>query len=169
MNYSFPKEEIMSYRSFSLIPGITDSLFSDRFDRMDKLFSRLTGDTPLSDSPAYNLIQTDDTHYHLTVSVPGYQEKNLNILLQNGQLTITGKHDVMPKEKNHVKWLHKGILEDNFSLSFHLHNRLKVQSANLDYGLLKLQLEYEIPEDEKPQKISIGKTNNTNRIIPHQQ
>lgn len=156
----------MTYRSFSLIPGITDNLFSDRLDRMDKLFTRLTGDIPLSNSPAYNLIQTDDTHYHLTVSVPGYQEKNLNILLQNGQLIITGKHE-LKKENTHVKCLHKGILCDDFSLSFNLHNRLKVQTANLDYGLLKLELEYEIPEHEKPQTISIGKTNNTNRIIPH--
>ncbi|WWO95265.1 MAG: Hsp20 family protein [Candidatus Dasytiphilus stammeri] len=153
----------MTYRSaFSLIPGIiTDNLFSDRLDRMDRLFSRLTGDTPLSDSPCYNLIQIDDNHYSLTISVPGYKEKDLDITLQNGQLTITGKHECKNKGKNkedrkNVRWLHKGFSSaDQFSLSFNLHNRVKVQSAVLENGLLKLELEYEIPEEHKPHKITI--------------
>ncbi|WWP02491.1 MAG: Hsp20 family protein [Candidatus Dasytiphilus stammeri] len=152
----------MAYRSFSLIPGITDNLFSDRFDRMDRLFSRLTGDVPLTDTPAYNLSQPDDNHYHLTISVPGYQEGELEILLQNGLLTINGKHKKNQQDLNEKKcnFLHKGISCENFSLSFNLHNRIKVQSANLEYGLLKLILEYEIPEAEKPYKIKIGQKNN---------
>lgn len=164
----------MTYRSFSLIPGITDNLFSDRFDRMDRLFSRLTGDVPLSDSPSYNLIQIDETHYSLTVSVPGYKEEDLDILLQNGQLTISGKHECkgkdqgkMTEDRKNVKWLHKGICLDEFSLSFNLNNRVKVQSALLENGLLKLELEYEIPEEYKPQKITIESHNN-NRIMQHQ-
>lgn len=167
----------MTYRSFSLIPGITDNLFSDRFDRMDRLFSRLTGDVPLSDSPCYNLIQMDENHYSLTVSVPGYKEKELDITLQNGQLTITGKHDCkdkgkMKEDRKNVKWLHKGISCDEFSLSFNLHNRVKVQSALLENGLLKLELEYEIPEEHKPQKITIENkvdSNSNNRIMKHEQ
>ncbi|WWP00611.1 MAG: Hsp20 family protein [Candidatus Dasytiphilus stammeri] len=158
----------MVYRSFSVIPGITDNIFSDRFDRMDKLFSRLTGDAPLSDFPSYNLFQTNENHYHLIVSVPGYKEKELDISLQNGQLTISGKHEKeSSKDKSHVKWLHQGISCDDFSLSFNLHNRVKVQSANLENGLLKLELKYEIPEEEKPQKINIGKIDDKNHVIEH--
>ncbi|WP_442890807.1 hypothetical protein [Arsenophonus sp. PmNCSU2021_1] len=49
----------MVYRSFSLIPMLSDNLLSDRFTQMDKLFSRITGEKPLSEMPTYNLYQKD--------------------------------------------------------------------------------------------------------------
>ncbi|MEX3098795.1 Hsp20 family protein [Serratia ureilytica] len=159
----------MAYRPLSLIPGITSSLFSDRFDRMDNLFSRLTGEQPLADSPAYNLLQQDETHYTLTVSVPGYHDNELDISVQNNQLTISGKRDESAHQdvqKGH--WLHQGIRQNDFTLGFTLHNRVKVQSASLDKGLLTLKLEYEIPEEEKPQRISISnQSDDENRVIEH--
>lgn len=157
----------MIYRPLSIIPELTSNLFSDRFDRMDRLFSRLTGDEPLSDAPAYNLVQRDDTHYELTISVPGYQEDELEVSLQNNQLSVSGKQTETQKgTPENDKWLHHGISRRDFTLSFNLHNRIKVQSASLSLGLLKLTLEREIPEEEKPQRISI-ETNNQNRILEH--
>ncbi|BAP58491.1 Hsp20 family protein [Candidatus Tachikawaea gelatinosa] len=148
----------MMYRPLSIIPELTDNLFSDRFEKIDKLFSKLTGDVPLSDSPLYNLIKNDETHYELVVSVPGYQESDLNISLKNNQLTIIGKNeDIVESEKeSNKKWLHQGIKKNSFHLDFNLNNKIKVQSASLHLGLLKLLLEYEIPEEEKPKKITIN-------------
>lgn len=157
---------IMTYRPISLIPGITSSLF---FDRMDNLFSSLTGEQPLANTPAYNLRQQDETHYTLTVSVPGYHNNELDISVQNNQLIIYGKHDEsthQDTQKGH--WLHQGISHSDFTLGFTLHNRVKVQSAGLDKGLLTLKLEYEIPEEEKPQRISISThSDDENRVIEH--
>ncbi|HEI8865039.1 Hsp20 family protein [Serratia sp. AKBS12] len=158
----------MAYRPFSLIPTITDNLFSDRFDRMDRLFSRLTGDAPLSDTPSYNLIQRDDTHYELTVSVPGFQESELDIAVQNTQLTISGKRETSSNDEQ-IKWLHRGISQSAFTLSFSLSNRIKVGSANLSNGLLQLSLEYEVPEEEKPQRIAISSGGREGNVLEHQQ
>lgn len=58
----------MAYRSFSLIPALSNHLLSDRFSQMDNLFSRLTGETPVADTPASNLLQKDKVHYELTLS-----------------------------------------------------------------------------------------------------
>lgn len=161
----------MSYRSFSLIPAFSDNIFSDRFNQMDRMFSRLTGEKPLSDTPAYNLLKKDAVHYELTVSVPGYQESELDVSILNNQLTLTGKHEDDKNneydEKSGMKWLHKGITKNAFSLSFNLDHRINIQSANLDKGLLTLEFTYDIPEEEKPQRIVIGHQNEAGRVIEH--
>lgn len=38
----------MALRTLSALPVFADSLFSDRFNRIDRLFSQLTGDTPVT-------------------------------------------------------------------------------------------------------------------------
>lgn len=161
----------MAYHSFSLIPMIGNNTLADRFTNMDRLFSRLTGEKPLSDTPAYNLVQKDKDHYELTVSVPGYSENELDISMLNNQLSISGKREdeqnETADEEDTIRWLHQGIIKNAFSLSFNLEHRIKIQSANLDKGLLTLKFIYDIPEQEKPQKITLSQKNKDDKIIEH--
>lgn len=160
----------MAYHSFSLIPTFNNNLLSDRFTQMDNLFSRLTGEKPLANTPAYNLLQ-DKEHYKMTVSVPGYMQDELDISVLNNQLTIIGKpkieETVAAEEKDSIKWIHQGIRKTEFSLSFSLEHRITIQQAHLNKGLLTLQFIYDIPEQEKPQKIAIGIQNESKRVIEH--
>lgn len=148
---------------------MSNNLLSDRFTEIDSLFSRLTGEKPISDTSAYNLLQKDKEHYELTVSVPGYQLDELDVSVLNNQLTIKAVHDVEQNEasdeKDGIKWLHKGIKKSAFSLSFNLDHRIKIQSANLDQGLLTLEFTYDIPEEEKPQKITIDQKTEAGRLL----
>lgn len=162
----------MPYRSLSIIPALSNHLLSDRFTQMDNLFSRLTGEKPISDSPAYNLIQKDKEHYEMTVSVSGYTQDELDISVLNNQLTIIGKPKIeetdTAEEKEGTKWLHHGIRKSDFALSFSLEHRITIQQANLDKGLLTLTFTYDIPEQEKPKKIAIGVKNESGcRVIEH--
>ncbi|RCL03968.1 MAG: molecular chaperone IbpA [Candidatus Tokpelaia sp. JSC189] len=161
----------MAYHSFSLIPMVGDNTLADRFTNMDRLFSRLTGEKPLSDIPAYNLVQKDKDHYELTVSVPGYAENELDISMLNNQLSITGKREdeknETSDEENTIRWLHRGIIKNAFSLSFNLEHRIKIQSANLNKGLLTLKFIYDIPEQEKPQRITLNQKGKDDKIIEH--
>jgi len=97
------------------------------------------------------------------VSVPGYVQDELDISVLNNQLTITGKPHVEKtdsvEEKDGMKWVHQGMTRSEFSLSFSLEHRINIQKAYLDKGLLTLEFTYDIPEQEKPQKISIGVNN----------
>ncbi|HGJ5854676.1 Hsp20 family protein [Arsenophonus nasoniae] len=159
-----------SYRSLSLIPTFSNYL-PDRITQMDRLFSRLTGEKPLGDNPAYNLRQKDKNHYELTFSVPGYSQDELEISVHNHQITISGKasdeKNESEDEKEGVKWLHQGISKNGFSVNFSLEHRITIQQATLDKGLLTLQFIYEIPEQEKPQKIPIGVQNESGCVIEH--
>lgn len=156
----------MSYRSFSFIPALSSRLLSDRFTQMDNLFSRLTGEKPVTEKTKYDLLQIDKNIYELTISVPGYSKEELNISVLNNQLTITGKQEKINKF-DEKKWLHKGIIKNGFNLSFNLEHEIKINQTNLDKGLLKLHFSYKIPEEAKPQKIEIGIKNNNSNSIPH--
>lgn len=161
----------MAYRSFSFIPALSNHLLSDRFSQIDNLFSRLTGETPVADTPAYNLLQKDKEHYEMTVSIPGYTQDEIDILVLNNQLTLSGKPKIEETDttegKEGIKWLHQGIRKSEFSLSFNLEHRISIQQANLDKGLLTLQFTYDIPEQEKPQKIAIGFQSKSGRVLEH--
>lgn len=160
----------MAYRSFSLMPTLSNSLLTDRFTQMDNLFSRLTGEKPLSDTPAYNLLKNGEQH-ELTVSVPGYTQDELDVSVLNNQLTLRGKPNIEQTdeaEKNEgIKWLHQGIRKSEFALSFTLEHRIIIQQANLANGLLTLHFTYDIPEQEKPQQIAIGVQNESGRVLEH--
>lgn len=152
----------MSYRSISFKPNFNDhNIFSDRFNQIDKMFSTLTGEKPISDYPLYNLCQIDETEYQLILNVPGYEEKELDISIHNNQLSIQGKKE---NNQDKYKWLHKSIFFNNFSLNFNLEHKIKVKKADLSLGLLTVHFECNIPEEEKPKKIFINTLNDTKKI-----
>ncbi|MBX9446470.1 Hsp20 family protein [Dickeya chrysanthemi] len=151
----------MAFKSVSLFPAFTDALFSDRFNRIDRLFSQLTGDTPLTATPSYDIRRLDDTHYGITVSVPCWREEELEINTQGGQLTISGKHkdEVSQEQQEQENWLYRGINRTDFSISYSLPEHVKVEGAHLENGLLTIHLRQDIPENEKPKKIAIENRN----------
>ncbi len=156
----------MSYRSLSFIPNFNNhDVFSNRFNQIDKMFSTLTGEKPISDTPAYNLFQKNNGQYQLIISIPGYEEKELDISVHNNQLCIQGKKENQNEDDKKVnQWLHKGIILNNFSLSFNLDHKIIVKQAELSLGLLKLDFECNVPEEEKPKKISINIPNDSKKI-----
>ncbi len=72
----------MVLRNFPVIPSVADSLLSDRFSRIDRLFSQLTGDTPVPMTPPYDLKQLDNERYALTVSVLAGRRKSWRLRSQ---------------------------------------------------------------------------------------
>ncbi|CAL4325593.1 Small heat shock protein Ibp [Buchnera aphidicola (Eriosoma lanigerum)] len=148
----------MSFHSFSLIPELNNDIFSDRFKEIDKMFSTITGQKPISTIPNYDLIQKDDNHYQLIISIPGYHENELDIAVHKNQLSITGKktvNTIINNDTDKKKILHKGLPPNNFSIHFNLNYRIQVNQAELKLGLLNIDFQYHIPEEEKPKKIII--------------
>lgn len=163
----------MSLRNFPVFPLISDSLFSDRFSRIDRLFSQLTGDTPVAVAPPYNLQQLDDERYTLTLSVPGWKESELEIEVAGGRLTVTGRKEERSEndtssdsDRSGGSWLHRGISRTDFRLSYSVPEHMKVTEARLQDGLLSVGLHLEIPESEKPRRIPIA--HHASDVIEHQ-
>lgn len=123
----------------------------------DRLFSLLDnfggGDAPTY--PPYNIERTGENAYRVSVAVAGFTEKELNIEVKENSLTIRGEKQVAEKQENH-EVLYQGIAARAFERRFQLDDYVQVTGANLENGLLHVDLVREIPEAKKPRQIPIG-------------
>ncbi|CAL4043755.1 Small heat shock protein Ibp [Buchnera aphidicola (Takecallis arundicolens)] len=148
----------MPYNSISFTPILSNSLFSNRFNQIDKIFSTLTGEKPLSNIPDYDIIKCNDRKYLFVLTVPGYLENELNISIENNQLKISGTKQKKENQQNkNIQYIHKGIKNNNFDIQFNLQHPIKINQATLETGLLKIKFEYEVPESQKIKRIHIQK------------
>lgn len=134
-----------------------DPLFrnSVRIDGFNNLFQNLLNDEP-SSSPMYNVEKHGEDSYAITLAVPGFVDNDLSITFQNDQLKVLGKKEVKEEGK---EYLYKGIHVNSFEHNFKLATHMKVVSADLNHGLLSIQLKYEMPPEAKPRMIPINGSN----------
>ena len=124
------------------------------FDRLSKLLeSNLPNDASVS-YPPYNIVKVTDDNYRITMAVAGFAEKDIDITAKENQLIVQGKAAPEQADPNAV-FLHRGIAERAFERRFQLADHIRVTNANLDNGLLTVELVREIPETMKPRKIEI--------------
>jgi molecular chaperone IbpA len=124
------------------------------FDRLMRLAEGATRvDTTALAYPPYNIEKTGDDTYRLTMAVAGFAKDELDIVVQEGQLTVTGK---ARSGEDASKYLHRGIARRAFERRFQLAEHIKVTGAALDNGLLHVELAREIPEAAKPRTVEIG-------------
>lgn len=102
--------------------------------------------------PPYNIERTDETHYRISVAVAGFAEKDLNVEVRDGVLTIIGKREDAAK----AGYLYQGIAGRTFERRFQLAEHVEVRAAKLENGLLHVDLERVVPEEKKPRKIAIN-------------
>src|SRR5271166_2177028 len=139
-------------RTFDFSPLFRSTVGFDRvFDLLDSV-SRY--DTNQS-YPPYNIERTDETHYRITVAVAGFAEKDLTVEVREGVLTVQGKHGE-EGEKNGAGYLYQGIAGRAFERRFQLAEHVEVRGAKLENGLLHVELERVVPEEQKPRRIAIN-------------
>ena len=119
----------------------------------DHLFDTLQQVTDVSNGfPPYNIERSDETHYRISLAVAGFREKDLNVEVRDGVLTVTGKNEEAQKQD----YLYQGIAGRAFERSFQLAEHVEVRAANLENGLLHIDLERIVPEEKKPRRITIN-------------
>jgi molecular chaperone IbpA len=112
--------------------------------------------------PPYDLEKVSETEYRLSMAVAGYTPDDLEIVEQDGVLTIEGR--VQSDESR--TYLHKGIAGRSFRRSFYLDTYVRVKDSHLQDGVLVINFEKLVPEALKPRKISIASA--PNRMIDSQ-
>ena len=104
--------------------------FDDLFDRLFDMEVNTS-----SGYPPYNIIKSDDYNYHIEIAVAGFNK------------------DQKANETQNI--IHQGISQRNFVRKFTLSDEIRVKSADLNDGMLKIKLEKVIPEHKKPKLITI--------------
>lgn len=119
----------------------------------DRLFDLLDSAAETSQGyPPYNIERTDENKYRVSVAVAGFSDKDIEIEVRDGVLTVTGRKE----EATKANYLHQGIAGRAFERRFQLAEHMEVRSAELENGLLHVDLERVIPEEKKPRRIAIG-------------
>lgn len=119
----------------------------------DRLFDMLDSATDASQGyPPYNIERTDENHYRISVAVAGFGEKDMNVEVRDGVLTVAGKREESAKQS----YLHQGIAGRAFERRFQLAEHVEVRAAKLENGLLHVDLERVVPEEKKPRRIVIN-------------
>src|ERR1700741_474270 len=119
-------------RSFDLTPLFRSTVGFDRL--ADMLDSVAQFDTGVS-YPPYNIERTDENHYRISLAVAGFAEKDLNVEVKEGVLSVQGKRD--DRENTAGKnFLYQGIAGRTFERRFQLAENVEVRGAQLENGLL---------------------------------
>jgi molecular chaperone IbpA len=102
--------------------------------------------------PPYNVVQENEDEYTISLAIAGFSMADLDITLEKNVLTIEGTSPEVPEGKT---YLHKGIGNRNFRRQFTLAEHIEVEDAELENGMLHINLVRNIPEAQKPKKIAI--------------
>ncbi len=145
----------MQTTALSLTPLLRQSVGFDRFN--DLFESALRSDESASTYPPYNIEKRGEDDYTITMAVAGFHDNDLNIVVQNGQLTVSGR--IEDKEEDGIEYLHRGIATRAFERTFRLADHMQVTGAEIKDGLLTISLVREIPEEAKPRMIPIKGSN----------
>jgi HSP20 family molecular chaperone IbpA len=116
------------------------------FDEIERLIDR-AGKGANEGYPPYNIERIpadndDGDLLRITLAVAGFTRDELDIKLEDNQLTIRGKQ----LDDKSREYLYRGIAARQFTRTFVLADGIEVRSANLANGLLAIDLKRHEPE-----------------------
>src|SRR5215210_7517917 len=125
------------------------------FDRLFNLLDSTLGaaDATNANWPPYNMEKLGDDQYRITMAVAGFAPDEIELVQQENTLLVAGRKHPEPEG---VQVLHRGIATRAFRQTFNLADYVKVSGANLENGLLTIDLVREVPEAMKPRRIEIA-------------
>ncbi|APR55079.1 heat-shock protein [Sphingomonas koreensis] len=130
------------------------------FDRLFDMLEATARQSGSENYPPFNLERISDDRYRITIAVAGFKPDEIEITAQQNLLLVAGKK-AEAQDNNPVQMLHLGIANRGFERRFELADFVLVESANLNDGLLVIELVREVPEAMKPKKIAIGSGDQT--------
>lgn len=131
------------------------------FEDVERLIDR-AGKGSTDGYPPYNIerISIDGARAELlriTLAVAGFTRDQLEITLEDNQLTVHGKQ----ADDKSREYLYRGIAARQFARTFVLADGIEVKSADLSNGLLSIDL-HRLEPERIVRRIEIGGTQATN-------
>jgi HSP20 family molecular chaperone IbpA len=95
--------------------------------------------------PPYNVEETGDGRVRITLAVAGFAPEQLQVTVEDNQLIIAGRKDAETRSTDSRSaeeraFLHRGIAARGFLRTFVLADRMEVEQALLEHGLLHIDL-----------------------------
>ena len=112
------------------------------FEQLERLLER-NAKTGNEGYPPFNIEQTSDYGYRITLAVAGFAEEDLSITVEDRQLVIRGRQNEADQGRI---FLHRGIAARQFQRSFVLADGVEAGEAVMENGLLHVDLQRAKPE-----------------------
>jgi HSP20 family molecular chaperone IbpA len=106
------------------------------FDHFERTLDRIAK-AGAEGYPPYNIEQVGEDRLRITLAVAGFGVDDLEIQIEDNQLTIKGRQKDDPERV----YLYRGIAARQFQRSFVLAEGIIVNAATLDNGLLSVDLQ----------------------------
>ena len=113
------------------------------FEHLEQILDRASR-TSAEGYPPYNIEQTGENGLRITLAVAGFSVDDLMVTIEDNQLIIRGRQ----ADEADCVYIHRGIAARQFQRSFVLAEGIEVTGADIDNGLLNVDLERIVPEPE---------------------
>jgi molecular chaperone IbpA len=100
--------------------------------------------------PFYNIKRIKDDKYVLEMALAGYKKSDVKVEVTDGVISITGN---INKEAD--DYVYRGISKRSFAKQLQLSEYVECTGAKLEDGMLKVDLEYNPPEDKRAKLIEV--------------
>lgn len=152
-------QTILAVKRRKNMTGMKTLFPSSAFVGFDHLFNELewTAKHAQDHYPPHNIIKTSEEDYLIEIAVAGFNKEGIEVEYHQRTLTITGEH-----KKKGRDYIHRGISTKKFKRTFRLSENVEVHGADIQDGILAVELKYVIPEDQRPRKINIGQNEERN-------
>ena len=122
------------------------------YDRVfDQLQQYVTNNVQSSGFPPYNIQKGGDYNYTIEIALAGFSKDDIEVEVADNTLSV--RSDKKADVDDYA--IHRGISYRRFDRKFTLADDIVVTGANLENGLLRIELERVVPEEKKPRLIEV--------------
>ena len=115
--------------------SLFNSPFLLGFDQLERALDRVSK-ASADGYPPYNVEQVDENAIRITLAVAGFAREELSVTVEDTQLVVRGRQS---DDEDRV-YLHRGIAARQFQRSFVLADGIEIVGAEVDNGLLHIDL-----------------------------
>ena len=145
-----------------MVTGNTLSLFNENFNKLtpyavgfDRMFDNLNryvdNNQQSHGFPPYNIRKEGDFNYVIEMALAGFGKEDIQVEVADGTLSIRSVKENSEDDET----VYRGISYRRFERKFTLADDLIVNGANLENGMLYIDLERVVPEEKKPRLIEV--------------
>ena len=125
------------------------------FDRIFDNLSRYVDNNATSTGfPPYNIRKEGEYNYVIEMALAGFGKEDIQVEVAESTLSIRSVKE-NTEDDSTQKTQHRGISYRRFERKFTLAEDIVVKTANLENGMLYVDLERVVPEAQKPRLVEI--------------
>ena len=122
------------------------------FDRLARMVDTASAGAEAT-YPPYNIERTGEDSYVLTMAIAGFGPDDIELTVQDNTLLVVGR--AAGAEGRKAELLYRGIAGRAFERRFVLAEHIVVDGAELQNGMLSVNVKRVVPEALKPRRIAV--------------